>query len=80
MMSSNNDEDKPPSSSSSSTKTKFFELDDAFEDDGENVVGTKFFGGNTVKEELYNPEEEEMALELQNVKSKQTKEEMGDQK
>lgn len=75
MMSSNNDEDKPPSGSSSSTKTKFFELDDAFEDDGENVVGTKFFGGNTVKEELYNPEEEEMALELQNVKSKQTKEE-----
>jgi len=48
-------------------KVKFFELEDAFEDDGENVVGTKFFGGNTVKEELYVPEEEERALELQNV-------------
>ena len=46
-MSSNNDGDRP--STDSSTKVKFFELDDAFEDDGENVVGTKFFGGNTVK-------------------------------
>lgn len=72
-MSSNNDGDKP--STDSSTKVKFFELDDAFEDDGENVVGTKFFGGNTVKEELYIPEEEEMALELQKVKPKQRKEE-----
>mmetsp|Transcript_21456 Transcript_21456/g.36416 ORF Transcript_21456/g.36416 Transcript_21456/m.36416 type:complete len:561 (+) Transcript_21456:109-1791(+) len=71
-MSSNNDGDDP--STDSSTKVKFFELDDAFEDDGENVVGTKFFGGNTIKEELYIPEEEEMALELQKVKPKQTKE------
>jgi len=72
-MSSNNDGDRP--STDSSTKVKFFELDDAFEDDGENVVGTKFFGGNTVKEELYIPEEEEMALELQKVKPKQAKDE-----
>ncbi len=71
-MSSNKDGDE--SSSDSSTKVKFFELDDAFEDDGENVVGTKFFGGNTLKEELYIPEEEEMALELQKVKSIVTKE------
>ena len=72
-MSSKNDNDD--SSSDSSTKVKFFELDDAFEDDGENVVGTKFFGGNTIKEELYIPEEEEMALELQKVKPKQAEEE-----
>lgn len=71
-MSSNNEDDKP--STDSSTKVKFFELDDAFEDDGENVVGTKFFGGNTIKEELYIPEEEEMALELQKVVPKETKE------
>lgn len=46
---------------------KFFELDNAFEDDGENVVGSKFFGGTAVKEELYVPDEEENALELQNA-------------
>jgi hypothetical protein len=59
----------PPSSSSSSAATavKFFELDDAFADDGTNVVGTKFFGGSSVKDELYIPEEEEMALVLQGV-------------
>jgi hypothetical protein len=74
VRSSKNDEDKPQKGSS--TKVKFFELDEAFVDDGENVVGTKFFGGNTVKEELYIPEEEEMALELQNVMSQQTKEEI----
>ena len=51
----------------SSTNVKFFELEDAFEDDGENVVGTKFFGGGAMKDELYVPEEEERALELQNV-------------
>ena len=61
-MSPNNNDNEP--STDSSKKVKFFELDDAFEDDGENVVGTKFFGGNTMKEELYIPEEEEMALEL----------------
>jgi hypothetical protein len=60
--------DKSPPISSTSKNIKLFELDDAFEDDGTNVVGTKFFGGNSVKEELYVPEEEERALELQNVK------------
>ncbi|KAL3807328.1 hypothetical protein ACHAXA_003454 [Cyclostephanos tholiformis] len=55
------------SSSSAATATKFFELDDAFADDGTNVVGTKFFGGSSVKDELYVPEEEEMALVLQGV-------------
>jgi len=70
-VSPNEDGNEP--STDSSKKVKFFELDDAFEDDGENVVGTKFFGGNTMKEELYIPEEEEMALELQKVKPKQTK-------
>ena len=63
---SDNDEDTE--SSSSNSNVKFFELEDAFEDDGENVVGTKFFGGSTVKEELYVPEDEELALELQKVK------------
>ena len=57
---SDGDEDK-------SGTVKFFELDKAFEDDGENVVGSKFFGGSAVKEELYIPEEEERALELQNA-------------
>ena len=55
---SDGDEDK-------SGTVKFFELDKAFEDDGENVVGSKFFGGSAVKEELYVPDEEERALELQ---------------
>ena len=50
-----------------SGSVKFFELDNAFEDDGENVVGSKFFGGTAVKEELYVPDEEENALELQNA-------------
>lgn len=70
-MSSNDDNDNEDVNPSSSTNSnvKFFELEDAFEDDGENVVGTKFFGGSTQKEELYVPEEEERALELQNVKS-----------
>mmetsp|Transcript_25882 Transcript_25882/g.62146 ORF Transcript_25882/g.62146 Transcript_25882/m.62146 type:complete len:592 (+) Transcript_25882:51-1826(+) len=72
MSSNDNDEDDNAGpSSSSSSNVKLFELDDAFEDDGENVVGTKFFGGSTVKDELYVPEEEERALELQNVKSEQ---------
>ena len=53
--------------SSSSSNIKFFELEDAFDDNGDDVVGTKFFGGNTVKDELYVPEEEEMATELQSV-------------
>lgn len=65
-----NDEDSESKSGKSSTSVKFFELDDAFEDDGDNVVGAKFFGGSTVKEELYVPEEEEMALQLQNVDPK----------
>lgn len=55
-----NDEDK-------SGNVKFFELDNAFEDDGENVVGSKFFGGTAVKEELYVADDEERALELQNA-------------
>jgi hypothetical protein len=50
-----------------SGNVKFFELEDAFEDDGQNVVGSKFFGGTAVKEELYVPDEEERALELQNA-------------
>jgi hypothetical protein len=58
---SDNENDK------SSGSVKFFELDNAFEDDGENVVGSKFFGGTAVKEELYVPDEEENALELQNA-------------
>jgi len=58
---SDNENDK------SSSSVKFFELDNAFEDDGENVVGSKFFGGTAVKEELYVPDEEENALELQNA-------------
>lgn len=62
-MSSNDDNENE------SKDTKFFELEDAFEDDGENVVGTKFFGGSSVKEELYVPDDEERALELQNVQS-----------
>lgn len=62
-----NDIETPPPVSPS-INIKLFELDDAFADDGENVVGTKFFGGSSVKEELYVPEEEERALELQNVK------------
>ncbi|KAL7471770.1 hypothetical protein ACHAXS_012080 [Conticribra weissflogii] len=60
-----------PTDKSSSSSVKFFELDKAFEDDGENVVGTKFFGGNAVKDELYVPEEEERALELQKVKKEE---------
>lgn len=63
-----NDKASQPFSSTSSKNIKLFELNDAFEDDGTNVVGTKFFGGNSIKEELYVPEEEERALELQNVK------------
>jgi len=51
----------------STSNVKLFELEEAFEDDGKNVVGTKFFGGSAVKEELYIPEAEERALELQNV-------------
>ncbi|KAL3761871.1 hypothetical protein ACHAWU_009036 [Discostella pseudostelligera] len=69
--SNKNDEsnDNSPFTSSTTKNTiKLFELNDAFEDDGTNVVGTKFFGGNSIKEELYVPEEEERALELQNVK------------
>jgi hypothetical protein len=58
---SNNDQDPK------SGNVKFFELDNAFDDDGENVVGSKFFGGSAVKEELYIPDEEERALELQNA-------------
>lgn len=61
-MSSEKDDDE-----SSAADVKFFELEDAFEDDGENVVGTKFFGGGAVKDELYVPEEEERATELQNI-------------
>jgi len=69
---SDNNEDKSSSEreygrSDQASNVKFFELEDAFEDDGENVVGAKFFGGNTIKEELYVEDEEEMALELQNV-------------
>ena len=60
-------DDDDSSSSSVATAVKFFELDNAFEDDGDNVVGTKFFGGSSVKDELYVPEEEEMALVLQGV-------------
>ena len=71
MSDNDNNNDNELSSSSSSSNVKFFELEDAFEDDGENVVGTKFFGGNSVKDELYVPEEEEMALELQNVRPEQ---------
>ena len=67
-MTRNNNQNDDQSASSSSKNIKLFELENAFEDDGENVVGTKFFGGNTIKEELYVPEEEERALELQNVK------------
>mmetsp|Transcript_29556 Transcript_29556/g.59670 ORF Transcript_29556/g.59670 Transcript_29556/m.59670 type:complete len:616 (-) Transcript_29556:146-1993(-) len=63
-----------PTKKTSSSNVKIFELDDAFEDDGENVVGTKFFGGNAVKDELYDPEEEERALELQKVKKEAEKE------
>ncbi|KAL7543290.1 hypothetical protein ACHAXR_012608 [Thalassiosira sp. AJA248-18] len=74
-MSSNNDEEDTPNDNESSpsptggstTTVKMFELEDAFEDDGENVVGTKFFGGGAQKDELYIPEDEERALELQNV-------------
>ena len=66
-MSSNDENDNEPSSTSSSaSNVKYFELEEAFEDDGENVVGTKFFGGGAQKEELYDPEEEERAG-LQNV-------------
>lgn len=76
QMSSNNDNDGEDTTqpSSSSSNTKFFELEDAFEDDGENVVGTKFFGGGAVKDQLYVPEEEERATELQNAKSTQQEE------
>ena len=66
-MSANDDDDDDDSPASVATAVKFFELDNAFEDDGDNVVGTKFFGGSSVKDELYVPEEEEMALVLQGV-------------
>jgi len=70
-MSDNNEEksssEREYGRSDQASNVKFFELEDAFEDDGENVVGAKFFGGNTIKEELYVEDEEEMALELQNV-------------
>ncbi len=69
MTRNNNQNDDLSSSSTTSSKTiKLFEVENAFEDDGENVVGTKFFGGSSIKEELYVPEEEERAVELQNVK------------
>ena len=73
MSSDNNNNNKDDSGDllttkqPSSTNVKLFELEDAFKDDGENVVGTKFFGGGAMKDELYVPEEEERALELQNV-------------
>lgn len=57
----------PPPSTRSTTETervKLFQLENAFENDGKNVVGTKFFGGNSIKEELYIAEEEEMAVKL----------------
>ncbi|KAL7553880.1 hypothetical protein ACHAWF_017223 [Thalassiosira exigua] len=66
------DDDGPelePREGKSSGSVKFFDLDDeTFADDGENVVGAKFFGGSAVKEELYVPDEEERAWELQNVR------------
>eukprot|EP00804_Cyclotella_cryptica_P013971 CCRYP_002493-RA/>CCRYP_002493-RA protein AED:0.26 eAED:0.26 QI:0/0/0/1/0/0.5/2/0/577 len=71
MSQNNNNDDDDDDNIATNSKTpslKLFELEKAFEDDGENVVGTKFFGGNAVKEELYVPEEEERAAELQNVK------------
>ena len=68
QMANDEDDDSTPSPSSSSSNIKFFELEDAFDDNGEDVVGAKFFGGSTVKEELYIPEEEEMATELQSVR------------
>lgn len=70
-MADDDDEGEGAQPSSSKQSVKFFELDEAFEDDGENVVGTKFFGGSSVKEELYVPEEEERALELQMVKKEE---------
>jgi hypothetical protein len=70
-------DDDDSSSSSVATAVKFFELDNAFEDDGDNVVGTKFFGGSSVKDELYVPEEEEMALVLQGVVVLESEEEEG---
>jgi hypothetical protein len=58
----------PPSRSTTTTteteRIKLFQLENAFENDGKNVVGTKFFGGNSMKEELYIAEEEEMAVKL----------------
>jgi len=66
-MSSEDENNNDPSSKDKDVK--FFELEDAFEDDGENIVGTKFFGGSSVKEELYVQDDEDRALELQNVKS-----------
>jgi len=64
-MSSGNDGDNDEKAG-----TKFFELEeDTFEDDGENVVGTKFFGGSAEKDELFVAEEEEMAVELQRMSS-----------
>mmetsp|Transcript_59240 Transcript_59240/g.125934 ORF Transcript_59240/g.125934 Transcript_59240/m.125934 type:complete len:586 (+) Transcript_59240:158-1915(+) len=75
-MSNDDGDDDDAAKLSSSSNVKFFELEDAFEDDGENVVGTKFFGGSTVKEELYIPEEEERALELQHVKATKVAEEV----
>jgi len=62
---SSEDEDKE--------NVKFFELEDAFEDNGEDVVGTKFFGGASVKDELYDPVAEERAIELQSVIAEDTK-------
>ena len=67
---SNNNNNNDNEKDSSSSNVKFFELEDAFQDDGENVVGTKFFGGSAIKDELYVEEEEERALELQNVNKK----------
>jgi len=57
----------PPRSITTAAETervKLFQLENAFENDGKNVVGTKFFGGNSIKEELYIAEEEEMAVKL----------------
>ena len=51
----------------STTTTKFFKLNDSFADDGTNVSGRSSWGGSSIKDELYVPEEEEMALVLQGV-------------
>mmetsp|Transcript_25788 Transcript_25788/g.61259 ORF Transcript_25788/g.61259 Transcript_25788/m.61259 type:complete len:512 (+) Transcript_25788:1-1536(+) len=67
QMANDEDDNSMANPSSSASNIKFFELEDAFDDNGEDVVGTKFFGGNTMKDELYVPEEEEMATELQSV-------------